>query len=255
MSGYLVAASTGGLGLAVATVLARQGHAVSICGRDEDRLAAALDGLAGLPGRAVGRPFDLAEPEAPAAWAEWSSAELGGPLDGVFVNTGGPPPAPFAATTDASWIQGFESVVLPAVRLARAAYPLLADGGSVVFLTSSVVLEPALTPDLVVSASLRSAVATLAKSLAGEWAPRVRVNHVVPGRIATDRVRSLDARRAAAAGTDVSAVEAASHARIPMGRYGDPAEFGELAAWLLSPAASYVTGSTFRADGGLVSAP
>jgi 3-oxoacyl-[acyl-carrier protein] reductase len=199
-----------------------------------------------------GTQCDLTDADGPQTWVAESADRLGGALDGVFVNTGGPGPAPFAKTTDEDWTIGFQQIVMPAVRLVRAAHSHLAAGSSVVFSTSSVVLEPSLTPELVVSAALRSAVATLAKSLSREWAPDIRVNHLIPGRIATDRVRFLDGKRAAAAGLDVEEVVQQSQAKIPLGRYGEPAEYAAAACWLLSPGSSYVTGATLTADGGLV---
>jgi 3-oxoacyl-[acyl-carrier protein] reductase len=249
---YLVAAPTSGLGFAVARSLVDVGQDVAICGRDEVRLTAALQRLEDGPGTAIGMPCDVSDPAGPQAWVSEVVGQLGGAVDGVFVNTGGPGPATFANTTDDDWLDGFHQVVLPAVRLARAAHPHLAPGACVVFSTSSVVREPSLSPDLVVSAALRSAVATLAKSLSREWAPHVRVNHLIPGRIATERVHSLDEKRAARAGVPVDEITGQSQSRIPLGRYGEPAEFASAARWLLSPEASYISGVSLTADGGLV---
>lgn len=249
---YLVAAATSGLGFAVARSLVDDGHDVAICGRDAERLANALQRLADGPGTSVGMQCDLSDPVGPQAWVSAAAGQLGGAVDGIFVNTGGPGPATFANTSDEDWVGGFHQVVMPAVRLARAAHPHLTPGASVVFSTSSVVREPSLSPDLVVSAALRSAVGTLAKSLSREWAPDVRVNHLIPGRIATERVRSLDEKRAARAGSSVDDIARQSQSRIPLGRYGEPAEFASAARWLLSPEASYISGVTLTADGGLV---
>lgn len=249
---YLVAAATSGLGFAVARSLVDAGDDVAICGRNEERLATALHQLSGGPGSAVGMQCDLTDPAGAQAWVSDAVTRLGGAVDGVFVNTGGPAPAPFAGTTDDDWVGGFHQVVMPAVRLARAAHPQLAPGACVVFSTSSVVREPSLSPDLVVSAALRSAVGTLAKSLSREWAPLIRVNHLIPGRIATDRVRSLDEKRAAKTGVSADEIATQSQSRIPLGRYGEPTEFAAAARWLLSPEASYISGVTLTADGGLV---
>jgi 3-oxoacyl-[acyl-carrier protein] reductase len=251
---HLLGASTSGLGFAVAAALVAQGDDVAICGRSADRLASALERLADAPGagRAVGEVVDLADPVATASWPARAADLLGGDLTGVLVNTGGPRPKPFDATTDQDWSDGIAAVLRPAVTLVRASKPLLAPGAAVLFSTSSVVREPALSPDLVISACLRAAVATLAKVLSREWAPAVRVNHIVPGRIETDRVRSLDQARADRAERAVEDVAADSHRAIPLARYGDPAEFAAAAAWLLGAASSYVTGATLPVDGGLL---
>lgn len=257
---FLLTAATSGLGLATARVLVAAGADVAISGRSADRLHRALTELGGLApahphtavGRAVGAVSDLTDPGHASGLPSALAEKLGGPLDGVFVNTGGPAAAPFSRTDDAGWQTGFDLMLMPVVRLCRAAEHITTDQASLVFSTSSVTVEPSLSPDLVVSACIRSAVATLANVLSREWAPRLRVNQIVPGRILTQRVADLDQVRADRSGEDLDQVVNAAVSRIPLKRYGTADEFGNAAAWLLSPASSYVTGSTLTVDGGLL---
>lgn len=260
---YLLTGSTSGLGLATARKLLLDGADVAICGRSADRLAAALAELApealatasapaSVVGRAVGAPLDLTDGAALNRWPGEMAEQLGGLLDGVLVNTGGPRPGTFAASTDADWEAGVALLLMPVVRLARASQPVLADGGSLLLSTSSLVFEPSLMSELVISSCVRSAVSTLSKVLSREWAPRLRVNQIVPGRIRTPRVELLDEAKAQRTGAAVEAVAGKSTSTIPLGRYGDPDEFGAAASWLLSPAASYVNGATLAVDGGLL---
>ena len=250
---YLLSAASSGLGLATARQLLLAGADVAICGRSDERLAQALDLLQSDDGgRAVGAVLDITDGQALSHWPAQMADHLGGPFDGVFVNTGGPPPGSFDTRTDDDWTNGVSLLLMPVVRLARAAKQTLAEGGSMLFSTSSVVFEPSLTPDLVISACLRSSVSTLVKVLSREWAPQIRVNQIVPGRVETARVQSLDAAKAGRAGVDVEAIISASTATIPLGRYGEALEYGAAAAWLLSAEASYVNGATLAVDGGLM---
>ncbi|HUR14945.1 MAG TPA: SDR family oxidoreductase, partial [Mycobacteriales bacterium] len=163
-----------------------------------------------------------------------------GRIDGAVVSVGGPPAGPALSITDEQWSSAFESVFLGAVRVIRAVVD--AGGDSIVLVLSTSAKMP--VGNLAVSNGLRPGLAMLAKTLADELGPRgVRVNGLLPGRVDTDRVRSLD-------GPD-PAVRAGHEASIPLRRYGDPAEFGRVAAFLLSPAASYVTGAMVPVDGGI----
>jgi len=160
----------------------------------------------------------------------------------------------FADFDDAGWQGAFDSLLMPAVRLTRAALPAMkARGfGRIIYITSSGVKQP--IPGLILSNSLRAAVTGMMKSLAAEVAPDgITVNCVAPGRIHTDRVESLDANAAAKSGRDVAVVRAESERRIPVGRYGVPEEFGNAVVFLASPAAAYITGSAIQVDGGMVS--
>lgn len=161
------------------------------------------------------------------------------------MSVGGPPPGFVADTTDEQWQTSFESVFLGAVRLARAAAEELAPGGVIGFVLSGSVHEP--IPGLTISNALRPGLAGFAKSLADELGPRgIRVVGLLPARIDTDRVRELDGLSA-----DPEATRAANEARIPLRRYGSADEFGRVAAFLLSPAASYLTGIMVPVDGGM----
>ncbi|MET9447737.1 SDR family oxidoreductase [Streptomyces cinerochromogenes] len=237
---YVVTGATRGLGNATARELIADGAKVVVTGRDEKRVA---DAAAELGPNAVGVAVDNADAEAPERLVAAAREHFGG-FHGVLVSVGGPPPGFVADNTDEQWRAAFESVFLGAVRLARAAAAELQEGGVIGFVLSGSVYEP--IPGLTVSNGLRPGLAGFAKSLSDELGPRgIRVVGLVPGRIDTDRVRELDARSA-----DPDATRAASESRIPLRRYGAPQEFGRVAAFLLSPAASYLTGVMVPVDGG-----
>ncbi|GGT01064.1 SDR family oxidoreductase [Streptomyces cinerochromogenes] len=237
---YVVTGATRGLGNATARELIADGAKVVVTGRDEKRVA---DAAAELGPNAVGVAVDNADAEAPERLVAAAREHFGG-FHGVLVSVGGPPPGFAADITDEQWRAAFESVFLGAVRLARAAAAELEEGGVIGFVLSGSVYEP--IPGLTVSNGLRPGLAGFAKSLSDELGPRgIRVVGLVPGRIDTDRVRELDARSA-----DPDATRAASESRIPLRRYGAPQEFGRVAAFLLSPAASYLTGVMVPVDGG-----
>ncbi len=154
---------------------------------------------------------------------------------------------------DAAWMAGFELLVLSAIRMVREVITPMTErgGGSIVLATSSAVKQP--IPNLTVSTVLRASVGSLAKVLADEYAGAgIRVNHLIPGRIDTDRIRELDRINAERVGITVEVHRARSAANIPLGRYGEPEEFARTAAFLLSDAASYITGATLQVDGGLI---
>ncbi|WP_086561220.1 SDR family oxidoreductase [Streptomyces africanus] len=237
---YIVTGATRGLGNATARELVADGAKVVVSGRDEKNVA---DAAAALGPNAVGVAVDNADPDAPARLIG-AAREHFGRFDGVLVSVGGPPAGFVADNTDEQWQAAFESVFLGAVRLARAASAELRSGGVIGFVLSGSVYEP--IPGLTISNGLRPGLAGFAKSLSDELGPRgVRVVGVLPGRIDTDRVRELDALSA-----DPEATRAASESRIPLRRYGAPEEFGRVAAFLLSPAASYLTGVMVPVDGG-----
>ncbi|QTD97693.1 SDR family oxidoreductase [Streptomyces cyanogenus] len=237
---YVVTGATRGLGNATARQLLAEGAKVVITGREEQQVA---DAAAELGPGAVGVAVDNADAGAPERLIAAAREHFGG-FHGMLVSVGGPPPGFVADNTDEQWRAAFESVFLGAVRLARAAAAELEEGGAIGFVLSGSVHEP--IPGLTISNGLRPGLAGFAKSLADELGPRgIRVLGLLPGRIDTDRMRDLDGRSA-----DPEATRAANESRIPLRRYGAPEEFGRVAAFLLSPAASYVTGVMVPVDGG-----
>jgi 3-oxoacyl-[acyl-carrier protein] reductase len=237
---YVVTGGSKGLGFATAAALVGEGARVVVSSRDERQVAAAVERLGGAE-RAVGVAADLADPETARRLAE-TAANGFGRLDGALISVGGPPPGTAARATDEQWRAAFESVFLGAVRAARTVLARLTADGAVGLVLSTSARSP--IPGLGISNGLRPGLAMVAKDLADEYGPRgARVFGLLPGRIATDRMRELDA------GTDAAARDR-TLAGIPLGRYGEPGEFGRVAAFLLSPAAGYVTGSIIPVDGG-----
>ncbi|WP_199553099.1 SDR family oxidoreductase, partial [Streptomyces sp. N35] len=198
---------------------------------------------AALGENAVGVGADNADP-ATAQRLIGTARERFGRFDGILISVGGPAPRPAASNTDEQWQAAFDSVFLGAVRLARGAAAELGEGGAIGFVLSGSVYEP--IGGLTISNGLRPGLAGFAKSLSDEVGPRgIRVLGLLPGRIATDRMRQLDGLS-----PDPDAARAANESRIPLRRYGTPEEFGRVAAFTLSPAASYLTGVMVPVDGG-----
>ena len=243
----LVGGGSGGLGGAIATALRADGVAVALVARESARLT---EQAARLEATAV--PADLSTPDGPAAAVTGAVAALGG-LDLLVVNTGGPPPGRFADLDEAAWAKAIDGTLLSTIRLLRAALPVLREGRdpAILVILSSSVREP--IPGLVTSNAIRPGLAGLVKSLVEEIAP-IRINALAPGRLATGRIAEIDAARAASDGVPVEEIKRSTIARIPLGRYGDPAELGRVGAFLLSPAASYVTGAIVPVDGGMIRA-
>jgi 3-oxoacyl-[acyl-carrier protein] reductase len=249
----MVAGASRGLGFAVARGLAAEGVKVSLSSRDEAKIADAGKRISAETGSdTLATAVDVRSADSIAAWYQKTFDKFGG-IDLLYVNAGGPPAGTTLSFDDDAWKAAFELLVLSAVRMVRLAVPSMKSrgGGAIVVATSSAVKEP--IPNLALSNIVRSAVAAMSKTLANELAgDKIRVNHLLPGRIDTDRVRELDMGRAKAAGTSADDIKAAYSKVIPLGRYGDPAEFGSAAVFLFSDAARYITGASLQVDGGLV---
>jgi 3-oxoacyl-[acyl-carrier protein] reductase len=226
---YLVTGGSRGLGRATAQTLVAERAKVLVSSRDEQAVQKAALEL-GAPEVAVGLAADNADPGAAERLTAAAVARFGR-LDGALISVGGPPGGPVGTVSDADWRHAFESVFLGGVRIARAVAGTLGDGGSIAFVLSN---------------GLRPGLAMVAKTLADELGPRgVRVNGLLPGRISTDRAQELDA-----ATGNAELARARQSERIPLRRYGTPEEFGRIAAFVLSPAASYLTGAMIPVDGG-----
>lgn len=235
---YIVTGGSRGLGRATAEALAADGARVVIGSRDKASVERAASELGGY-----GVVADNADPDTPRRLID-AAQERYGRLDGALISVGGPPLGPAMEISDDQWRQAFDTVFVGAVRLARAVAAELGDGGSIAFVLSSSVRSP--IPGLAVSNGLRPGLAMVAKTLADELGPRgIRVNGLMPGRIGTDRVREMDERQG-----DADEVRERSSRGIPLRRYGEPEEFGRVAAFLLSPAASYLSGVMLPVDGG-----
>ena len=241
---YVVTGGARGLGRATADRLVSEGAKVVLSGRDEGSLASAV---ADLGDAAVSVTADNADPETPGRLIA-AAREAFGRLDGALISVGGPPTGSVTGTPDEDWRAAFESVFLGAVRVAREIAAELPEGGSITFVLSSSVRAP--IPNLTISNGLRPGLAMVAKSLADELGGRgIRVNGLLPGRVGTERVAELDASTG-----DAEAAKEKAIAGIPLGRYGEPDEFGRVAAFLMSPASSFVTGIMLPVDGGMLRA-
>jgi 3-oxoacyl-[acyl-carrier protein] reductase len=246
----MVAGASRGLGFAVAQALAAEGANVSIASRDEAAICAAAKRLGA--GQVMATPLDVRSAEGIARWARATEDRFGG-IDMLFANAGGPPAGAALSFDDAAWQGAVDLLLFSTLRMVRAAVPSMEarGGGAILVSTSSSVKEP--IQNLGLSTVVRASVSALAKTLAIELAPiKVRVNQIVPGRIDTDRVRQLDEINGKKQGVSADQAKAKSISSIPAGRYGEPEEFGRVAAFLLSDAASYMTGATVQVDGGLI---
>ena len=238
--GFLLTGASRGLGFATARALVDDGARVLISSRNAGTVDAAV---ASLGPAASGVPADLADADTAERLVTEARERLGR-IDGVLISVGGPALGSVLDTPEEAWRDGVESVLLGPLRLVKALVPHLDDGAAIAFVLASSVRQP--QPRLAVSNGLRPGLAMTAKGLADELGPRgIRVLGVLPGTIATDRITELEQ-----ASGDPAAARARTEAGIPLGRLGRPEEFGRVAAFLLSPAASYVTGTMVAVDGG-----
>jgi 3-oxoacyl-[acyl-carrier protein] reductase len=249
----MIAGASRGLGFAIAQQLAREGAIVSMSSRDDDAIRQAADRIRQSTGaRVLAVAADVRSAAAIDQWRDRTVSEFGG-IDLLYSNSGGPPPGAAVEASDETWQQAFELLLLSAIRMVRAATPSMRarGGGSILVGTSSSVKEP--IANLALSTVLRAGVSAFAKTLAIELASeRIRVNQLIPGRIDTDRVRQLDAANAKRSNISADEVKARAASAIPLRRYGEADEFARAAVFLLSPAASYITGATLQVDGGLI---
>jgi NAD(P)-dependent dehydrogenase (short-subunit alcohol dehydrogenase family) len=247
----LVSASSSGLGKATAEAFATEGANVVVNGRNEDRLADAVEELAAVgPGTVVGHRGDLTDPDDVTALVERTVGEFGG-VDHLVTNAGGPPSGPFLAMDDEDWYDAFDLLVMSVVRLVRASVDHLraGGGGTIVTITSRSVKEA--IDSLVLSNAVRMSVVGLEKTLSSELAPEIRSNAVLPGPHETARQRSLV--EAGVERGEYDSYEDGLEARasdIPVGSMGSPDDFGDVVAFLSSPRAAHIDGAAIPVDGG-----
>ena len=244
-----VLGGSSGLGRASAGALAREGARVAVSARGAEAIEQTRMEIGG---DSIGVVCDVSSPE-DINRAHRTIVEQLGPVDILLANSGGPPAGDFADHDEETLRAAYELLVASAWRLTKAVLPSMLERrrGVLLYVTSSSTFEP--IPGLLLSNMMRPAVVAMAKSLSRELGPQgIRALCVTPGRIATPRVASLDQRRADSSGKTVEEARAASEATIPIGRYGDPSEFGDVVAFLASDRASYMTGTSVVVDGGLI---
>jgi 3-oxoacyl-[acyl-carrier protein] reductase len=241
---YILTGASRGLGFATAEALVADGARVVISARDGDRLDSAV---AALGSSAAGVVADLADPSVPQQLIDAAKSRFGR-LDGALISVGGPALGSAASLSDEQWRNAFETVFLGSIRLARTVAGALSEGGAIALVLSTSVKVP--LAGLGLSNGLRPGLAMAAKEMANELAPRgIRVLSLMPGRVLTDRNRELFE-----ATGDATTAQKKVEDAVPMGRMGEPHEFGKVAAFALSPAASYLTGLSIPVDGGLLAA-
>ncbi|MFQ5856228.1 MAG: SDR family oxidoreductase [Anaerolineae bacterium] len=247
----MVAASSKGLGKAVAMGLAREGAKVSICARTEEQLNATADEIREATGSPVlAMPTDVTKRDEIDRWMERTVAELGPPLIAVS-NAGGPPPGNFFDLHEEQWRAAFDLMLMSAVHLAYKTLPYMREAGwgRIITITSISVKMP--LDNLMLSNAIRMAVIGLTKSLSNELAGEgITVNSVLPGWTLTERVEQLLNARADREGISVEEAAAGITQNIPAGRMGRPQEFGDVVTFLASERAGYINGAALQIDGG-----
>lgn len=246
----LVTAASKGLGRAVAEALVAEGCRVCISSRDSDRIHAAAADMAGGHGEVHARAADIAEAGDCTELFAWAVQTLGG-LDILINNTGGPPAGGVLELDEAQWRRAFDSILMSALQLSRAAIPVMRrdGGGSIVNLASLSAKQP--IDGIALSNAFRPALVGMAKTLAREAAPEVRVNNIATEHILTDRIWDIAGRVWRRNGESVQDTVDRMALEVPMRRYGTPQELANAVVFLASDAASYITGVTLAVDGGL----
>ncbi|NJC70393.1 SDR family oxidoreductase [Planosporangium thailandense] len=243
---YVLTGASRGLGFATAQCLVADGARVVISSRDAERVATAVEKLGGTDA-AAGLAADLAAPDTPDRLVDLAYERFGR-LDGALISVGGPPQGTALHVSDEQWLESFRTVFLGAVRTARTVAARLGEGGAIGFVLSTSVRQP--IPNLGISNGLRPGLAGVARDMADELGPRaIRVVSLLPGRILTDRNKELFA-----GADDPQKAQAEAAGQIPLRRLAEPEEFGRVAAFVLSPAASYLTGVAVPVDGGSIRA-
>lgn len=248
----MVAGASRGLGFAVAEALAREGAIVSMSSSNQTSIDEASKRLTAGGANVMTAAVDVRSADQIAAWTAQTIERFGG-VDLLFTNSGGPPAGSALSFDDAAWQNAVDLLLFSTLRMIRGVVPSMKQrgGGSILVSTSSSVKEP--IANLALSNVIRAAVSSLAKTLSLELAgDRIRVNQLIPGRIDTVRVRQLDEIAGKRQGISADQAKAKSVGMIPIGRYGEPPEFGAVGAFLLSDAAAYMTGATVQVDGGLI---
>lgn len=244
--GFLLTGASRGLGFATARALVDDRARVLLSSRGAESVDAAVASLGGAPA-ASGVAADLADDDAADRLVTAAQEHLG-TIDGALISVGGPTPGTVLETSEEAWRAAVESVLLGPLRLIRTLVPHLAEGAAIAFVLSISVRQP--IGHLAISNGLRPGLAMTAKALADELGPKgIRVLGLMPGTIATDRITEIEA-----ASGDAEAMRARTEAGIPLRRVGRPEEFGRVAAFALSPAASYLTGTMIAVDGGVTRA-
>ncbi|SEN32575.1 3-oxoacyl-[acyl-carrier protein] reductase [Mesobacillus persicus] len=246
----VVVASSQGLGRAVAEELLKEGAKVVISGRDEAKLQKVANELREY-GSVEYHQTDITKPDDIKSLMDLAVQKFG-TIDILVNNAGGPPAGSFEEISDEDWQHSFELNLLSYIRLIREALPYLKEhGGKIINIASSSIKEP--IPGLILSNTFRTGIVGLTKTLSQEFARfNILINTVAPGKIATDRVKHLDQFNADKLGLSREEVESNSKKAIPLTRYGQPEEFAKVVVFLASEANSYMTGSSFLVDGGMV---